>query len=46
MNKFIKSFLVLVGLTSALAVHSAEFESNVEVNTEAQSLKHKKCLIL
>ena len=34
MNKFIKSFLVLVGLTSALAVHSAEFESNVAISND------------
>ena len=34
MNKFIKSFLVLVGLTSTLAVHSAEFESNVAISND------------
>ena len=34
MNKFIKSFLVLVGLTSAIAVHSAEFESNVAISND------------
>tara|TARA_B100000131_G_scaffold318735_2_gene363208 strand:- start:89 stop:703 length:615 start_codon:yes stop_codon:yes gene_type:complete len=34
MNKFIKSFLILVGLTSVLSVNSAEFESNVALSSE------------
>ena len=34
MNKFIKSFLILVGLTSVLSVNAAEFESNVALSSE------------
>ena len=34
MNKFIKSFFILVGLTSVLSVNSAEFESNVALSSE------------
>ena len=34
MNKFIKSFLILVGFTSVLSVNAAEFESNVALSSE------------